>query len=177
MGIVTAAPRADAIILEINFERSIGGIHTAVIGWMAGHEAPSKKPKTTREITIAVTPRLAANGMIKVTTLDHNMLCPNTRWPPINSAKRPPGSSVKMYPQKKLPRISCFCPSVQLNLWLASLNGALVVDSKSVVFNVSLPTADVLFVLLEAAGSIISTESEVKLETFLSIFSVSIAYL
>lgn len=41
-GIEIAAPRADAIILDINLERSIGLIQTAVIGWIAGHEAERK---------------------------------------------------------------------------------------------------------------------------------------
>lgn len=40
MGIVIAAPSADAIIFAMNFERSTGFIHTAVNGNIAGHEAP-----------------------------------------------------------------------------------------------------------------------------------------
>lgn len=32
IGIVAAAPNDDAIIFAMNFERSTGGIHTAVIG-------------------------------------------------------------------------------------------------------------------------------------------------
>lgn len=39
-GIAAAAPKDDAIILAMNFERSTGGIQTAVIGCIAGHEAP-----------------------------------------------------------------------------------------------------------------------------------------
>lgn len=42
IGIATAAPSADAIIFDMNFERSSGLIQTAVIGWIAGHEAPIK---------------------------------------------------------------------------------------------------------------------------------------
>lgn len=41
MGIVIAAPNADAIIFAMNFERSTGLIHTAVNGKIAGHEAPA----------------------------------------------------------------------------------------------------------------------------------------
>ena len=44
-GIVIAAPKAEAIMLEMNFDRSIGGIHTAVIGWIAGHEAEDENKK------------------------------------------------------------------------------------------------------------------------------------
>lgn len=43
MGIVIAAPSADAIIFAMNFERSTGFIHTAVNGRMAGHEAPKHR--------------------------------------------------------------------------------------------------------------------------------------
>lgn len=39
-GIATAAPNDDAIMLAMNFERSMGLIQTAVIGWMAGQLAP-----------------------------------------------------------------------------------------------------------------------------------------
>lgn len=41
-GIAIAAPNDDAIILAINFDRSIGLIQTAVIGCIAGHDAPKK---------------------------------------------------------------------------------------------------------------------------------------
>lgn len=34
-----AAPRAEAIMFEMNLDRSIGGIQTAVIGWIAGQDA------------------------------------------------------------------------------------------------------------------------------------------
>lgn len=42
IGIVMAAPNDEAIMLAMNFERSTGGIQTAAIGWIAGHEAPKK---------------------------------------------------------------------------------------------------------------------------------------
>lgn len=40
IGMVTAAPNADAIVFAMNLDRSAGGTQTAVIGCMAGHEAP-----------------------------------------------------------------------------------------------------------------------------------------
>lgn len=59
-GIVIAAPKAEAIMLEMNFDRSIGGIHTAVIGWIAGHEAEDENKKNTffAQIRIAIKFRL-----------------------------------------------------------------------------------------------------------------------
>lgn len=47
IGIATAAPSDEAIIFAINLDRSTGGIQTAVIGWIAGHEAPVNETKTT----------------------------------------------------------------------------------------------------------------------------------
>lgn len=67
--------------------------------------SPNINPNRTRTPTNALKCNKAAAGVIIVNTLAHNILWPKTRLPPTNSANRPPGSSVNIYPQKKQPRI------------------------------------------------------------------------
>lgn len=58
IGMANAAPSDDAIILAMNFERSTGGIHTAVIGCIAGHEAPIKTKIHTKIVQLAQISRI-----------------------------------------------------------------------------------------------------------------------
>jgi hypothetical protein len=48
MGIVKAAPSADAIMFDINLDLSIGFIHTAAMGTIDGHDAANNKKDSTR---------------------------------------------------------------------------------------------------------------------------------
>lgn len=45
IGIAVAAPSDEAIMFAMNLDRSTGFTQTAVIGWMAGHEAPAGRSK------------------------------------------------------------------------------------------------------------------------------------
>lgn len=61
-------------MLDMNFDLSIGGIHFEAMGRMAGHVAPSKKPRTTRRATIQPNPAAAAPGDKRVKTLARRVL-------------------------------------------------------------------------------------------------------
>lgn len=79
------------------------------------------KPSIARTNTSALKSMNAAHGLSSVRILAQSILWPKTRWPPIISANRPPGTSVKTYPKKKLPKI-VFCSTVfHLNLCTPAL--------------------------------------------------------
>lgn len=67
------------IIFDMNLDLSIGETHFEAMGRMAGHVAPNRKPRPTRNETIQPKPRAAAQGDRRVRMLARSVLYPNTR--------------------------------------------------------------------------------------------------
>lgn len=58
----------------MNLDLSIGGIHLDAIGSMAGHVAPSMKPRITLTATAHPKPKAAAVGVKRVSILASSVL-------------------------------------------------------------------------------------------------------
>lgn len=80
-------------MLAMNLERSIGGIHLAAIGGMAGHVAPKKKPIMPRRAIRAIMLTRQAAGVMRVSRLAASMPPPKTQREPTTSASLPPVDS------------------------------------------------------------------------------------
>lgn len=61
-------------MLDMNFDLSMGGIHLDAIGRIAGHVAPRRNPRITRDATIHPNPADAAAGDRRVNTLAKRVL-------------------------------------------------------------------------------------------------------
>lgn len=62
------------IMLDMNLDLSIGGIHFEAMGNMAGHVAPRKKPRNILTATTHEKPAEAAPGVSSVRTLARRVL-------------------------------------------------------------------------------------------------------
>lgn len=67
------------IMLDMNLDLSMGGIHFDAIGKIAGQVAPKRKPRSTLTATIHPKPKAAADGERRVSTLARRVLYPKTR--------------------------------------------------------------------------------------------------
>lgn len=63
------------------------------------------KPKIILRPATNLYPNVAEIGVRRVTILEISIEYPKTLLAPITSAKRPPGNSVQIYPQKNAPKI------------------------------------------------------------------------